>query len=88
MMKITDSVILQQYVDFLKETSWSVTLQFACNFFQCQQWIPNPTTVVQLLESYNSEKDCSLLTLDWVCPGRKEIQSGEVEGDAENEEQK
>nr|SVE73349.1 EOG090X0M0J [Ceriodaphnia reticulata] len=54
----------------------------------CQQWIPNPATVVQLLESYTSEKDCSLLNLDWVCPGRKEIQSGEVEGDAENEEQK
>nr|CAG4649675.1 EOG090X0DE4 [Scapholeberis mucronata]SVE93876.1 EOG090X0DE4 [Scapholeberis mucronata] len=54
----------------------------------CQQWVPSPTTMVQLLESYDSEKDSSLLSLDWVCPGRKEISSGEVEGDAETEDLK
>ncbi|EFX63770.1 hypothetical protein DAPPUDRAFT_306276 [Daphnia pulex] len=54
----------------------------------CQQWIPSPSVVVQLFESYSSEKDCSLMNLDWVCPGRKEVSSGEIEGDAENEELK
>nr|SVE77397.1 EOG090X0M0J [Daphnia lumholtzi]SVE78026.1 EOG090X0M0J [Daphnia lumholtzi]SVE78654.1 EOG090X0M0J [Daphnia lumholtzi]SVE79285.1 EOG090X0M0J [Daphnia lumholtzi] len=54
----------------------------------CQQWIPSPAAVVQLFESYTSEKDCKLLTLDWVSPGRKEVQSGEVEGYTENEELK
>jgi hypothetical protein len=28
------------------------------------------------------------MNLDWVCPGRKEVSSGEIEGDAENEELK
>jgi hypothetical protein len=28
------------------------------------------------------------MNFDWVCPGRKEVSSGEIEGDAENEELK
>nr|SVE92808.1 EOG090X0M0J [Megafenestra aurita] len=54
----------------------------------CQQWVPSPAAVVQLMESYNSDKDCSLLSLEWVCPGKKEVTTGEVADDAENEELK
>jgi hypothetical protein len=36
----------------------------------------------------DSSKECSLFTLDWVCPGRKEIKTTETSGDAGGEEQK
>jgi hypothetical protein len=36
----------------------------------------------------DSSKECSLFTLDWVCPGRKEIKSAETSRDAGGEEQK
>ena len=87
-MKITGSFIPQRYDNIVFIDNDSFVNHISVYFLQSQQWIPSPATVVQLLESYTNEKECSLLTLDWVCPGRKETQSGELEGDAESEEQK
>lgn len=50
--------------------------------------MPDPETFAQLIESYNEEKSCSLLKLSWICPGRKDPNAKEDDGDMENEEQK
>ncbi len=54
---------------------------------QCNRWVPDASTTAELFSSYTSEKDCSLLKLEWVCPGRKEIKS-EADQDADQEDQK
>jgi len=54
---------------------------------QCNRWVPDASTTAELFSSFTSEKDCSLLKLEWVCPGRKEIKS-EADQDADQEDQK